>query len=78
MTAFGADDPRLHRALQVLEKAGVRGARVSSAGHENEIVAVSVPAGELDPLLTGDAHPIVGELKGLGFRYVAIDLAPVE
>jgi PP-loop superfamily ATP-utilizing enzyme len=77
MMPADAMDPRLHRAHEVLRNAGLRGARVAAAGHEKEIAAISAPADELDGLLAGDADSVIQELRKLGFRYVAVDLAPV-
>lgn len=67
-------DERATRAERLLAERGFAGARVSAEGHEHEIAAVRVPAGAWERLAR-DAE-VAGEVKALGFRYVALDLAP--
>ena len=72
MTA--TDDPRIPAAERVLAGHGVA-ADVSVEGHEREIAAVRV-AGDSWPRMLGDeGAAIAAEVKALGFRYVALDLA---
>jgi PP-loop superfamily ATP-utilizing enzyme len=48
---------------------------VSVEGHEREIAAVRVPAGAWERLAGDEGARIAAEVKALGFRYVALDLA---
>jgi PP-loop superfamily ATP-utilizing enzyme len=69
-------DERVVRAELLLAERGFAGARVSVEGHEHEIAAVRVPAGAWERLAGHEGARVAGEVKALGFRYVAIDLAP--
>lgn len=68
-------DERIHQAARVLAEHGVPGARVTVEGHEAEIAAVRVPDDAWDRLLGDDGARIAAAVKGVGFRYVALDLA---
>ncbi|HET9984820.1 MAG TPA: hypothetical protein VFQ38_14580 [Longimicrobiales bacterium] len=70
MSERAPEDPRLAAAEEVLRREGVVGARVSAAGHQREIAVVEVEADALARLAE-----LAPEIKALGFRYVAIDLA---
>ncbi len=70
-------DERAARAERLLAASGFAGARVSVEGHEREIAAVRVPAAAWERLAGEEGARLAGELKVLGFRYVALDLAPV-
>ncbi len=75
MTAM--DDPRIAAAERVLAGHGVA-ADVSVEGHEREIAAVRV-TGDAWPRMLGDeGAAIAAEVKALGFRYVALDLADAD
>ena len=69
-------DERALRAERLLAERGFVGARVSVEGHEQEIAAVRVPAGVWERLAGDEGVRAAGEVKALGFRYVALDLAP--
>lgn len=69
-------DGRVERAVRLLAEAGFAGAEVEVEGHEREIAAVRVPAGEWERLAGEEGRRIAAELKALGFRYVALDLRP--
>ena len=69
-------DERTARAERLLAARGFGGARVSVEGHEREIAAVRVPAGAWERLAGDDGARLATEVKALGFRYVALDLAP--
>ena len=73
MTA--ADDPRIEAAERVLAGHGVA-ADVTVEGHEREIAAVRVADGAWERLMGDEGAAIAAEVKALGFRYVALDLAP--
>lgn len=62
-------------AERVLATHGVA-ADVSVEGHEREIAAVRVGEDAWTRLLGDEGAAIAAEVKALGFRYVALDLAP--
>jgi hypothetical protein len=66
-----AADPRLAAAAAILAGAGVPGARVRAAGHQAEVAAVAAP-----PALLQRVAAAAPRIKALGFRYVALELAP--
>jgi PP-loop superfamily ATP-utilizing enzyme len=68
-------DARIQAAERVLAMHGVYGAEVSVEGHEREIAAVRVPDGAWGRMMGDDGAAIAAEVKALGFRYVALDLA---
>ncbi len=61
-------DSRVAAAEAILAREGIPG-RVSVTGHAADVAAVSVALDYLPRLAE-----LAPELKGLGFRYVAIDL----
>ena len=69
-----ADDPRIPAAERVLAGHGVA-ADVSVEGHEREIAAVRVAGDAWGRMLGDEGAAIAAEVKALGFRYVALDLA---
>jgi PP-loop superfamily ATP-utilizing enzyme len=69
-------DERAGRAERLLAARGFEGARVSVEGHEREIAAVRVPADAWERLAGDEGTRLAAEVKALGFRYVALDLAP--
>lgn len=69
-------DERAGRAERLLAVRGFEGARVSVEGHEREIAAVRVPADAWERLAGDEGARLAAEVKALGFRYVALDLAP--
>ena len=68
-------DERAERAERLLAARGFAGARVSVEGHEREVAAVRVPAGVWERLAGDEGAAVAAEVKALGFRYVALDLA---
>ncbi len=68
-------DARIHAAERVLAAHGLYGAGVSVEGHEHEIAALRVPDGAWERMMGDDGAAIAAEVKALGFRYVALDLA---
>lgn len=72
MTA--TDDPRVAAAERVLAGHGVA-ADVSVEGHEREIAALRVAEDAWGRMLGDEGAAIAAEVKALGFRYVALDLA---
>ena len=68
-------DERAARAERLLAARGFAGAHVSVEGHEREIAAVRVPADAWERLAGEEGSRLVAEVKTLGFRYVALDLA---
>ncbi len=71
------DDPRIAEAERVLAGHGVA-ADVSVEGHEREIAAVRVAQDAWARMLGDEGAAIAAEVKALGFRYVALDLAPAD
>jgi PP-loop superfamily ATP-utilizing enzyme len=69
------DDPRVAEAERVFAAHGVA-ADVSVDGHEREIAAVRVAEDAWGRMLGDEGAAIAAEVKALGFRYVALDLAP--
>jgi PP-loop superfamily ATP-utilizing enzyme len=68
------DDPRIPAAKRVLAGHGVA-ADVSIEGHEREIAAVRVAGDAWGRMLGDEGAAIAAQVKALGFRYVALDLA---
>jgi PP-loop superfamily ATP-utilizing enzyme len=71
------EDPRVAQAERVLAGHGVA-ADVSVEGHEREIAAVRVAEDAWARMLGDEGAAIAAEVKALGFRYVALDLAPAD
>lgn len=71
-------DDRVAAARQALAERGVHGATVEVEGHEREIAAVRVPAGEWERVMGPGGASIADAVKAAGFRYVALDLAPED
>jgi PP-loop superfamily ATP-utilizing enzyme len=69
-----ADDPRVAEAERVFATHGAA-ADVSVEGHEREIAAVRVTEDAWGRMLGDEGAAIAAEVKALGFRYVALDLA---
>lgn len=70
-------DARIGAAERVLAAHGVQ-ADVSVEGHEREIAAVRVPDGVWERMMGAEGAAIAAEVRALGFRYVALDLAEVD
>lgn len=68
------DDSRVAEAERVFAIHGVA-ADVSVEGHEREIAAVRVAEDAWGRILGDEGAAIAAEVKALGFRYVALDLA---
>lgn len=64
-------DARAVAAENILRREGLAGVRVGVAGHQREIAVV-----EAKPEALARLAEIAPEIKALGFRFVAIDLAP--
>jgi PP-loop superfamily ATP-utilizing enzyme len=71
-------DPRIAEAERLLAAHGVFGAAVSVEGHEREIAALRVPDGAWARMMGDDGAAIAAAVRALGFRYVALDLAPTD
>lgn len=68
-------DPRVALAEHALEEMGISGARVTTAGHADDLAAVTVPPERWEEAVRRGAE-LDRRLKALGFRYAALDLAP--
>lgn len=73
----GADD-RIAAAERALAEHGVYGASVEVEGHEREIAAVRVPQAAWERMIGPDGAAAAAAVKEIGFRYVALDLAPAD
>lgn len=73
---MSAADPRVARAEALLRARGYPAARVGVDGLEQEIAAVRAPHEEWERLLGSEGAAVAAALRGVGFRYVALDLAP--
>ena len=60
-------------AEQILAENGIAGARVTSAGQEQEIAAIRA-----DIRYFAHLQQLSAELKSLGYRYIAIDIGDME
>jgi uncharacterized protein len=64
---------RVDRSEQVLRRLGLRECRIRY--HHGDLARIEVPPAELARLVTGDVREcLIRELRGLGFRFVTIDL----
>jgi pyridinium-3,5-biscarboxylic acid mononucleotide sulfurtransferase len=64
---------RVESAERYLRELGLRECRVRL--HENELARIEVPASEILRLMSPEVRePLAAHLKGLGFRFVTIDL----
>jgi PP-loop superfamily ATP-utilizing enzyme len=70
-------DARVSGAERVLAAHGVD-AEVTVEGHEREIAAVRVAGDAWERLLGDEGAAIAAEVRALGFRYVALDLAVAD
>lgn len=71
-------DERVRAAERVVAEEGISGALIIVEGHEREIAAIRVSVDDLDRLV-GDAGVRLAErVRALGFRYVALDLLPLD
>lgn len=68
-------DPRAGLARALLAERGIA-AEVSVEGHQAEIAALRVPEEAWERVAGEEGARLADELKGLGFRYVALDLEP--
>ena len=66
---------RIAAAEQSLAGHALQGASVEAAGHEGEIAALSVPGAAWERLIGPEGPRLSEEIRALGFRYVALDLA---
>jgi hypothetical protein len=71
-------DARAAAAERALAEHGVHGAAVEVEGHEREIAALRVPAGEWERMMGPDGVRLADAVKAAGFRYVALDLLPAD
>lgn len=66
---------RIAAAERVLAAHGISGASVELAGQAEEIAAVTVPPAAWDWMLGVESRRVSEQIRALGFRYVALDLA---
>lgn len=71
-------DDRIATAKRALADLGLFGATVEVEGHQREIAAIRVPAGEWERMMGPDGASVADAVKAAGFRYVALDLAPAD
>lgn len=77
-TRHAADDDRVRAAERVVADEGIDGATVTVEGHEREIAAIRVSADDWDRLVGDTGVRLAERVRALGFRYVALDLLPVD
>ncbi|HET7274622.1 MAG TPA: hypothetical protein VFI91_05555 [Longimicrobiaceae bacterium] len=65
---------KMVQATAVLEELGFNDARVTTAGPNGEIAAITVAPADWERAAGEAAAEIADRLKKLGFRYVALDL----
>ncbi|MCU0876751.1 MAG: ATP-dependent sacrificial sulfur transferase LarE [Pirellulaceae bacterium] len=64
---------RIDQSEQVLRRLGLRECRIRY--HHGDLARIEVPLAELARLVAGDVREsLIRELRGLGFRYVTLDL----
>jgi hypothetical protein len=73
-----AADPRLRAAGAILAEWGLSGVELRVEGHAAEIGSLRVPASAWERLAGEEGARLAEALKGLGLRYVALDLEPLE
>jgi PP-loop superfamily ATP-utilizing enzyme len=66
---------RIAAVERVLAARGLTGASVEVCGHTGEIAALSVAGDSWTRMIGGEGRRISEEIRALGFRYVAVDLA---
>lgn len=66
---------RVAEAQRVLAAYDLKGASVVASGHTGEIAALSVPGAEWARLIGPAGSRLSEDIRALGFRYVALDLA---
>jgi hypothetical protein len=71
---MSANDASLAAAAGVLSRRGWRGCTVGAGGLSGEVLLVTAPAASSVELLAD--RQLLDDLRGTGFRYVALDLAP--
>ena len=69
----GDDRPLL--ASAVLSAEGFADVRLRIEGHEGEVAVLGAAAESFERLAGPAGERVVARIKGLGFRYVALDLA---
>lgn len=76
--AASTSSDRVRAALAMLVRRGLDGCTARAAGSEGEVLLLAAPAAD-ENRLRDAADPIfLAELRGVGFRYIALDLASGE
>jgi PP-loop superfamily ATP-utilizing enzyme len=72
-------EARLRAAERLLRENGYPAAAVALRGAAADIAAVALPRADFERITAEpEALRVTGRLRALGFRYVALDLAPRE
>jgi PP-loop superfamily ATP-utilizing enzyme len=71
-------DQRLLAAESLLREEGFFGAQVAAEGPDGEIAAVRVDSSGWARLMEDESAPLIAGIRAIGFRYVALDLLPLE
>lgn len=79
MTESASADARVEAATRMLVDHGISRGEISAEGLEGEIASIRLPEELLDFMLASDAgEGLAADIRGLGFRYVALDLLPAD
>jgi hypothetical protein len=71
-------DARRAAGESILREHGLAAARLDATGPEGEIAAIQVAPADWDALLESDSAAVIAGIRALGFRYVALDMLPLE
>lgn len=77
-TLSASVDERVRAAEWVVAEVGIAGAVVTVEGHEREIAAIRVSSDDWNRLVGDEGVRLAERVRALGFRYVALDLLPLD
>lgn len=72
---MSSPDPRVQRATDLLRELGIQG-RVEVRGERGDIACLVLPVERRGELVGENGLRLAERLRGLGFRFVALDLDP--
>ena len=76
MTDSTLESPRLRAALDLLTQAGFPGCGAAAGGPGGEVLVLTVPESAEEMITGAGGEGLRARLRDVGFRYVALDLAP--
>jgi hypothetical protein len=71
-------DERISAARSLLQEEGLFQAEVAAEGPDGEIAALRLDQAGWLRLMEEENPPLIAGIRALGFRYVALDLLPLE